>query len=49
MMHKLYHNSVVRGMMNRNLMKYRTIPIALSEKDAYYPSLLQLHRQLYWV
>lgn len=39
---KLYHNSVVRGMTNVNLMKYRTIPIAFSEKDAYYHSLLQL-------
>lgn len=44
MMLKLYHNSVVRGMMNINLMKYGTIPIVFSEKDAYYPSLLQLHR-----
>lgn len=30
-------------MMNINLMKYGTIPIAFSEKDAYYSSLLQLH------
>lgn len=33
---KFYCNSIVTGMMNVRLMKYRTI--AFSEKDDYYPT-----------